>query len=77
MEQSIIDVIKHASFPPATAAKRFVNDLADGYIHNLTPGGRRFLAFIAHRFRRQYTLTLEQWQWVNEKNSEIVKGADA
>jgi hypothetical protein len=68
LERGIVAIICQATFPPATRAKRFVHDLSSGRIQNLSDGGREFLGFIAHRFRRQYSLTPEQWQWVNEWN---------
>lgn len=72
-ERELARTVGEASFPPATAAKRFIHSL-NGYngakIENLSAGGRWFLAFIAHRFRRQYRLTPEQWQWVNDRLSE-------
>jgi hypothetical protein len=70
MERGIVAVVSQATFPPATGAKRFIRDLTAGYIQQLSPRGRWFLAFIAHRFRRQYTLSAEQWQWVNEHKSQ-------
>ena len=66
LEREIIGVISGATFPPATASKRFVRDLSCGHVRLLSERGRCFLAFIAHRFRRQYVLTAEQWAWVDE-----------
>lgn len=66
MERSIVASVRGASFPIASGPKRFILDLANGYSKNLSDGGRQYLAYIAKRFRRQYTLTAEQWQWVNE-----------
>jgi len=66
LEREIIRVISGATFPPATASKRFVRDLSCGHVRLLSERGRCFLAFIAHRFRRQYVLTAEQWAWVDE-----------
>lgn len=66
VELSIIKKLSRASFPPATASKRFVRDLSGGYVKNLSGKGRRFLAFVAHKFRRQYALNESEWAWVNE-----------
>jgi len=47
----------------------YANDLAQphtmGYIKDLSWRGRKFMAYIAHRFRRQYTLTPDEQAWVN------------
>lgn len=76
LERTIVCVVSGATFPPATAAKRFIKDLGAGYIKQLSPRGRWFLAFIAHRFRRQYSLTGEQWKWVNDQlNAPPVEAA--
>ena len=64
LERGIIAKLGTATFPPATASKRFVRDLNSGYIRELSERGRAFLAFVAHRFRRQYSLTAEEWAWV-------------
>src|SRR5690348_17677052 len=64
LEWGIIGKLANASFPPGTASKRFVRDLANGYIGQLSPRGRRFLAFIANRFRRQYRLSESDWAWI-------------
>lgn len=73
MKHSIIAKVSTARFPPATASKRFIGDLSAGYIQQLSERGRRFLAFIAHRFRRQYELTEAEWAWVNEQLSASTK----
>ncbi len=66
LERGIIAKLAKATYPPATASKRFVRDLSSGYIQQLSEKGRTFLAFVAHRFRRQYELTEEEWAWVRE-----------
>lgn len=66
LEWCIIRKLSGASFPPGTASKRFVRDLAGGYIKQLSPRGRRFLAYVANRFRRQYQLTESEWTWIHE-----------
>jgi hypothetical protein len=70
LEKSIIAKLGSATFPPATASKRFVRDLSSGYIQQLSEKGRAFLAFVAHRFRRQYSLTEEEWAWIREHKKE-------
>jgi hypothetical protein len=64
LEWSIIKKLGTATYPPYTASKRFVRDLSSGHIVQLSDRGRAFLAFIAHRFRRQYTLNDQEWSWV-------------
>lgn len=66
IEKSIGRKLAGASYPPATASKRFARDLGAGYIRQLSPNGRRFMAYMAHRFRRQYQLTESEWAWVRE-----------
>jgi len=66
IEQGIAKKFGYASFPPGTASKRFAKDLADGYVKELSPRGRRFMAFVAHRYRRQYTLTSAELDWIAE-----------
>ena len=67
LEAGIIRKFCGASFPPGTASKRFARDLSAGYIKQLSPRGRRFLAYIANRFRRQYRLSESEWVWVRER----------
>lgn len=69
-ERELIAVVSTARFVPNTGPKRFIRDLRAERIVNLTERGRWYLAFVAHRFRRQYALTPEQWAWVNEKLNE-------
>ena len=71
LEQGIIAKLSSATYPPATASKRFVCDLHAGYVKQLSDRGRAFLAFIAHRFRRQYKLTEEEWAWVDEHRAKF------
>ena len=66
LEQSIARKIAGASLPPYSASKRFGRDLGSGYIKQLSSRGRAFMAFVAHRFRRQYVLTEDEIRWVNE-----------
>lgn len=69
-ERELIAIVSTATFVPNTGPKRFIRDLCAGRIENLTERGRWYLAFVAHRFRRQYMLSPEQWAWVNEKLNE-------
>jgi len=64
IERSIVEKLSHARFPPATASKRIVRDLASGRVQNLSGRGREFLAFVAHRFRRQWKPTAAELAWV-------------
>lgn len=66
LEYGILVKLSGARFPPATASKRFVRDWFNGYIKQLSPRGRRFLAFIAHRYRRQYRLSDSEQAWVDQ-----------
>jgi hypothetical protein len=66
LEQSIAKRYCAANFPPATAAKAFARNLEAGYVKELSSRGRHFLAYCVHRYRRQYVLTSEEAQWVNE-----------
>jgi len=66
LEKTLVAKVCTATFPPGTAAKRFMGDLRAGYIKQLSENGRCFLAFIAHRFRRQYQLTEDEWAWVRK-----------
>lgn len=66
IEQEIAKKIGGASYPPGTASKRFAQNCGGGYIKELSPRGRRFMAFIAHRYRRQYTLTSAELDWISE-----------
>ena len=65
LEQAIAKKLCSARFPAGTASKRFALNLGDGYIKDLSWRGRKFMAYIAHRFRRQYTLTPDEQAWVN------------
>jgi hypothetical protein len=72
VERSIVAKLSLARFPPATASKRFAGDLAAGYVKELSSKGRKFLAYVVHRFRRQYSLTDAEQRWVDGwLNAEI------
>lgn len=62
LEKAIYRKVQTARFPPATASKRFMQ--GDAELIKLSDKGRAFLAYIAHRFRRQYILTEEELTWV-------------
>lgn len=64
-EKAIAAKLCTARFPSSSASKRFARDLGDGYIKALSPKGRKFMAFVAHRFRRQYRLSNDEQEWVN------------
>lgn len=66
-ERQIITTVSRATFIPGTGPKRFIRDCYSGHIKQLTEKGRWYLAFIAHRFRKQYALTAEQMAWVTEQ----------
>jgi hypothetical protein len=70
IERAIYRKVSGASFPAATASKRFMQ--GDPDLMKLSDKGRRFMAYIAHRFRRQYALTEEEWAWVNQWNTRAV-----
>jgi hypothetical protein len=63
-EKVLIAKVGAARFPPYTASKRFAQDLSSGHIVRLSDKGRSFLAYIAHRFRRQYRLSEDEQAWI-------------
>ena len=71
IEQAIVKKLATASFPPATASKRFAHNLSDGYVKDLSDKGRRFLAYVVHRFRRQYSLSREEQEWVSQWSQPV------
>jgi hypothetical protein len=50
------------SFPPGTGHKRFVNRLTVG--SQLSDRGRMYLAYIAHRYRKQWNTTDAEMEWI-------------
>lgn len=64
MKSLLIRKLAAVRFPPGTASKRFARDLASGYIKQLSPRGRKFLAWVLNRFRAQVSLTNEEHGWV-------------
>lgn len=75
LEQAIAAKLYTARFPPYSASKRFARDLEAGCIKALSSKGRRFLAYVVNRFRRQYALTEEEraWvaQWINWQDEKV------
>lgn len=66
-ERELVEKIyANTTFVPGTGPKRFIRECAKGK-PLLTERGRNYLAFIAHRFRRQYQLSADQRAWVNER----------
>lgn len=77
LEQGLARKLAGARYPCYSAAKRFSGDLAAGYVKALSPRGRRFMARVTYRFRRQYALTEAEWEWVRQwQNWEEVVQAD-
>jgi hypothetical protein len=64
LERNLYRKVSEASFPPATASKRFMQGDPDRIM--LSDKGRKFMAFIAHRFRRQYVLDNKELFWIDE-----------
>lgn len=63
LEKGLVEKLQRSvTFPPATSYKRFVRDLSP--TSQLSDRGRMYLGFIAHRFRRQWTPTAEEAEWV-------------
>jgi hypothetical protein len=63
-EKALYRKVQGASFPPATASKAFMQGDPEAILWS--DRGRAFMAYIAHRFRRQYHLTESEWAWVEE-----------
>jgi hypothetical protein len=55
------------TFVPGTSHKRFILGLTEH--SQLSPGGRKCLAFIAHRYRRQWKASGEELEWIDHWNS--------
>ena len=77
LEQGIVRKLSEARFPPYSASKRFARELGEGHIQQLSTNGRRFLAYVVHRFRRQYQLTAEEESWVAEWLARAPEPAEA
>lgn len=74
LEKSIYRKVQTARFPPATASKSFMQGDAD--VIRWSDRGRVFFGYIAHRFRKQYRLTEEEWAWVNEWRDKHMTAGD-
>ena len=63
VEASIITKLQgRVSFPPGHAHKRFIYRLTEK--SELSDRGRAYLAFIAHRYRRQWTASQDELEWI-------------
>ena len=64
IEQGIVRKMQtNVSFPPGHAHKRFIHDLIPDR-SQLSDRGRAYLAYIAHRYRRQWKATHEEFCWI-------------
>lgn len=77
LEQEIARKLSEARFPPYSASKRFAREMGEGHIKQLSTNGRRFLAYVVHRFRRQYQLSAEEESWVAEWLARAPEPAEA
>ena len=68
IELGLVQKLARVRFPPATAVKRFSLDLINGHIGQLSDEGRKFMARIVHRFRRQYELSELEQEWLKRWN---------
>ncbi len=59
----------NVTFPPGHSHKRFIRDLSEKSL--LTDRGRQYLAFIAHRYRRQFFQFLhdDEIEWIIAKKN--------
>lgn len=64
MEKALYRKVQTANFPLATSSKRFMQ--GDAEFIRWSDKGRAFMAFIAHRFRRQYMLNAEELAWIEK-----------
>lgn len=65
VELSIVAKMQRSvTFLPGHAHKRFVRNLTPD--SKLSAKGRNYLAFIAHRYRRQWTASCEEFHWIVE-----------
>ena len=64
LEKAVVAKLVTARFPLYTASKRFARDLDAGHVTRLSDRGRAFLAYVTHRFRRQYDLSADEQRWV-------------
>ena len=64
IEQGLVRRLQaNVSFPPGYAHKRFIHDLIPER-SQLSDRGRAYLAYIAHRYRRQWKATHEEFCWI-------------
>jgi len=71
-ELSLIRKVQRATFPVGSAHKRFIHTL--GSKSKLSDKGRKYLAFIAYRYRRQYKLSFEDYDYIGKWNYENTIG---
>jgi hypothetical protein len=64
IEWAMVKKLKGASLQVASAGKRFIRILNPE--SRLSDDGRRFLAELFHRYRRQYKTTDEETLWLKE-----------
>lgn len=64
IENAIAVKLTGVRYSPGTAAKRFARDYGNGFIKQLSPRGRKFMAWIANRYRRQLQFSSEEHAWV-------------
>jgi hypothetical protein len=65
-EKALAAKVCGASMQAFSASKRFARDFNAGHTRQLSDKGRGFLAFVAHRYRRQYQLSQEEQAWVKQ-----------
>jgi hypothetical protein len=64
IEQGIVRKLQgYVTFVPASSHKRFIHDLIPDR-SQLSDRGRAYLAYIAHRYRRQWKATHEEFCWI-------------
>jgi len=69
LELSIVRALQNrVTFPPGSSHKRFVHRLSDRSV--LSDRGRQYLAYIAHRYRRQWTSDFKQSVWIAARRYE-------
>ncbi len=62
MEWSIVTAMHSVCFPAGSPHKRFIRDLSENSM--LTDRGRMYLAYLGHRYRRQWKATDGQAEWI-------------
>lgn len=66
-ELALAKKVGGASMRLGSASKRFIRDICAGHVKKLSAKGESFLAHCAYTYRRQYTLTPQEMQWINER----------